>query len=327
MQHADEGARIFRICNACRYCEGFCAVYPAMERRTAFPPEELHYLANLCHNCGECYYACQYAPPHEFAVNVPQLLAKIRLESYEQFAWPRWLARAYRRNGLVVAVLLAACIAALLVAAPRDFYAATGLFAAAAGYVVIALSVGAVRFWRVAGTSQSISAKAAMAGLKAALSLRYLASSRVLSRRLFHHLTFYGFLLCFASTSVAAFYHHLLHRDAPYPLLSAPVLLGTAGGAGLLVGTAGLLVLKLRRDSAIKDEAQTGMDLGFIALLFLTSLTGLALLMQRKTQMMPAILALHLGSVLALFLTLPCGKFAHGIYRAAALLRNSIELG
>ena len=28
-----EVSRIMTICNACRYCEGFCAVFPAMTRR------------------------------------------------------------------------------------------------------------------------------------------------------------------------------------------------------------------------------------------------------------------------------------------------------
>ena len=32
----EETARIMQICNACRYCEGFCAVFPAMERRRLF---------------------------------------------------------------------------------------------------------------------------------------------------------------------------------------------------------------------------------------------------------------------------------------------------
>ena len=31
-----EGERMLRLCNACRYCSGFCAVFPAMERRTVF---------------------------------------------------------------------------------------------------------------------------------------------------------------------------------------------------------------------------------------------------------------------------------------------------
>ena len=67
-----------QICNACRYCEGFCAVFPAMTRRLEFGKADIHYLANLCHNCGACLHACQYAPPHEFAVNVPQAMAQVR---------------------------------------------------------------------------------------------------------------------------------------------------------------------------------------------------------------------------------------------------------
>ena len=38
-----EGARVMRICNACRYCEGFCAVFPAMTRRLEFGPADLHF--------------------------------------------------------------------------------------------------------------------------------------------------------------------------------------------------------------------------------------------------------------------------------------------
>jgi len=57
-----EVARVLQICNACRYCEGFCAVFPAMTRRLTFGGADVHYLANLCHNCGACLHACQYAP-------------------------------------------------------------------------------------------------------------------------------------------------------------------------------------------------------------------------------------------------------------------------
>ncbi len=67
------------------------------------------------------------------------------------------------------------------------------------------------------------------------------------------------------------------------------------------------------------------MDRAFIALLLLTSASGLALLFWRNTGAMPLLLAIHLGVVMALFLTLPYGKFAHGIYRCAALLKWSTE--
>ena len=72
-------------------------------------------------------------------------------------------------------------------------------------------------------------------------------------------------------------------------------------------------------------RAQKAMDHGLIWLLFFTSLTGLLLLLLRDTAAMTSLLAIHLGVVMALFLTMPYGKFAHGIYRCAALLKWSIE--
>ena len=151
-----------------------------------------------------------------------------------------------------------------------------------------------------------------------------LVSTIAVSRRRFHHFTFYGFLLCFASTTVAAIYH-FTGRIAPYPYLSLPVALGTLGGIGLLIGPAGLYGLKRRRDINIVDTQQDGMDLSFLVLLFLTSLTGLLLLVLRQSAAMGMLLRIHLAIVLGLFLTLPYGKFVHGIYRSAALVRSVLE--
>jgi citrate/tricarballylate utilization protein len=50
-----DGARQMTICNACRYCEGYCAVFPAMEQRRVFTKADLTYLANLCFDCRDCY--------------------------------------------------------------------------------------------------------------------------------------------------------------------------------------------------------------------------------------------------------------------------------
>ena len=128
-----------------------------------------------------------------------------------------------------------------------------------------------------------------------------------------------------ASTTIATLYHYLLGLQAPYPVTSLPVLLGTAGGLGLLVGPAGLLWLNLRRDPLHGDPRQRPMDRAFLMLLFLVSLTGLALLAGRETGAMAALLVVHLGTVMALFLTLPYGKFAHAVYRGAALLKYAVE--
>jgi citrate/tricarballylate utilization protein len=341
----DEGERLITICNACRYCEGYCAVFPALERRKTFTPGDIRYLANLCHNCAECYYACQYAPPHEFAVKLPKVLAEIRLESYAHYAWPKPLAAAFRRNGLLVSLILAMALAAsIFLSDPSrrggNFYAIVphelmvAVYGGISVFVAAALAAGLKRFWKDAGGA-SIRFAALRSACGDALRLRYLSSRGAgctypdenLSelRRWLHHLTFYGFVLCFAATLVAAIYHYLLNRLAPYGYFSVPVILGLAGGVGLLIGPAGLLWLKLRRDPAIADPRQDGFDLAFLALLFATSLTGLLLLILRSTTAMPLLLTVHLATVLALFLTLPYGKFVHGVYRGAALLRNAGE--
>src|SRR3979411_3148965 len=75
-------------CNACRYCEGYCAGFPALEKRRRFTPGDVVYLANLCHDCRACFYACMYAPPHEFGVNIPRALPEGREQTYGRYALP-----------------------------------------------------------------------------------------------------------------------------------------------------------------------------------------------------------------------------------------------
>jgi len=355
-----EVARQMQICNACRYCEGFCAVFPAMTHRLEFGKADVHYLANLCHNCGACLHACQYAPPHEFAVNVPQAMAKLRRQTYSDYAWPAPLGALYQRNGLTLSLALALGLALFLlltlaltgsllsVPLSAGFYAIfphnllVALFAPVFLFAVLALALGVRRFWRditpinPAAAQDVVSGAAALEATANALRLKYLDGGHgegcnneddawTLWRQRFHHATFYGFMLCFAATLVASLYHYLLGADAPYNWPSLPKLLGVFGGISLLVGTTGLFTLNLRRHPLHGDAAQKPMDLGFMALLFFTSLTGLALWLGRGAAIMPALLAAHLAGVMALFATLPYGKFAHGIFRSAALLKWAIE--
>jgi citrate/tricarballylate utilization protein len=145
-------------------------------------------------------------------------------------------------------------------------------------------------------------------------------------RRWLHHLTLYGFACCFASTSVAALYHLAFGWRAPYAYTSLPVALGTLGGVGLVIGPLGLMILGRMRDEALGDPQHSGLDVSFAALLAMSSVTGLLLLVLRESRAMGALLILHLGVVLALFLTLPYGKFVHGIYRTAALIKYARDV-
>jgi citrate/tricarballylate utilization protein len=354
----EEADRLMTVCNSCRYCEGLCAVFPAMEMRRSFSDGDLNYLANLCHSCGACYTDCQFSPPHEFNVNVPKTLAVARAESYGAYVWPRAFAGTFSRNGLVISVVAALSVAAFIFgfAAWHDrnvlfgvhtgsgaFYklmphnAMAALFGAAFLYAIVALAMGVRAFWRDIG--EPVGMKADVGSLLQAIrdagELRYLDGGGVGCfneddkptdrRRLYHHFTFYGFGLCFASTCVATINHYLWAREAPYPWWDLPVVLGTLGGIGLLIGPIGLFMERSKRDAALVDEARYGMDVAFIAMLFLTSLTGMALLLFRETPAMGPLLALHLGVVFSLFVTMPYGKFVHGIYRFVALVRYARE--
>ncbi len=353
-----EAERLMVICNACRYCEGYCAVFPAMELRRKFTAEDLVYLSNLCFECRACYYACQYAPPHEFAVNIPKTFAELRANTYRDYTWPRILSGLFRRNGLAVALISSVCVVAVLMLT-LAFQGSSVLFSAHLGegafyavipygaivlpasvmffYAVLVLLAGFIRFWRdTRGTwRELIDLSAFLCALRDAFGLKYMKGGGdgcnypdkqfSHSRRWFHHLVFYGFLLDLVSTTVAAIYHHFLEWIAPYPWWSVPVVLGTVGGIMLLIGTAGLLYLKALSDREPSEERMLDMDIAFLVLLFLTSLTGLVLLALRETAAMGFLLAVHLGVVAGLFLTLPYGKFAHAVYRYAALIRNAIE--
>jgi citrate/tricarballylate utilization protein len=356
-----EGQRVMSICNACRYCEGYCAVFPALERRLEFNEGDLTYLANLCHQCNACYYACQYAPPHEFQLDFPAMLAAIRRESYRKYAWPRSLGAAFRHNAWAAGLASAAGLALLLIlmlpaggaagffAPHRDvegsFYALLPhrvmavTFGVAALAVVVALFAGFRKFWRDGNKDGDLrffgNGNAFGRAVWDAMCLKYLdgggdgctypTSRPSLARRRFHHLTFYGFMLCFAATCVATLYHYGFGWRAPYPFWSAPVLLGTIGGVGLIVGPLGLLWLRAKSDPALADDAQTGMDVAFIAMLLASGASGLLLLALRESAAMGVLLAAHLAVVMGLFLTMPYGKFVHGIYRFAALVRYEAE--
>ena len=328
-----------------------------MTRRLEFGKADIHYLANLCHNCGACLHACQYAPPHEFAINVPKSMATVRGQTYADYAWPKALGGLYKRNGLTVSMALAVSLSLFLMLAiesngslwsgpvQNGFYAIfphnlmVSMFAPIFLWAVLALTLGVIKFWREVTPATSgapLSSPAAAEAAHDALRLKYLGGGHgegcnneddafTLARKRAHHLTFYGFMLCFAATSVATIYHYLLDWPAPYDFTSLPKLLGTVGGISLTLGTLWLWRLNLARDPNHGDAQQRPMDRGFIALLFFISVTGLALMLSKNTAAMPILLAVHLGMVMALFLTLPYGKFAHGIFRTAALLRFAVE--
>jgi citrate/tricarballylate utilization protein len=204
-------------------------------------------------------------------------------------------------------------------------------------FSILALTMGALNFWRDTRSplTRPVNGAALLRAAKDVLTLRYLGgagegcndadSSFSLARRHFHHAMFYGFLLCFAATTVATLFDHFLGWQAPYSWYSPPVVLGTVGGIGMIVGCAGLAWVKQRTDPVPVARRMLGADYALLVLLVLAAATGLLLLVLRGTPAMGLLLALHLGVILSLFVVLPYGKFVHGLYRGTALLKAAIE--
>ncbi len=342
-----EARRQSEICNACRYCEGYCDVFPAMFRERVFSDGDLTQLANLCHNCRGCYYACQYTEPHEFALNIPAALANVRAESWERYAWPGALGRLFQRSGAALTVALVLGIAALFLAmstlGPTEgegFYAhlshaaMVAIFAPAFLLPLAALAIGVRRYWtevdgapvkwhhlREAGhrtaTMKNLSGGQGQ-GCNFEKGDRYSNA-----RRHAHQSVLWGFLLCFASTSSGTILHYVFDMPAPYGLLSLPKLLGIPGGLLLTIGAIGLAMLKTKSDPALGAEGRAGGEMAFTLLLGFTGFSGLVLYAATGTALVAPLLALHLGAVLALFLLIPYSKMAHGAYRFAALVRDA----
>ncbi|TRW99395.1 tricarballylate utilization 4Fe-4S protein TcuB [Paracoccus sp. M683] len=341
-----EARRQIEICNACRYCEGFCSVFPAITRDKVFASGDITQLANLCHNCRGCYYACQYTAPHEFDLNLPRALAAARVDSWERFAWPGGLARLFQSRGeaLAVAMVMGFALMFLIIAAlPGEgagFYAWLGHSAMVAIFLpafllpLAAIAIGLRKYWREVG-GQRISVADVKEALLSAAQLRNLSGGQGQgcnfekaeafsdARRHCHQAVMYGFLLCFAATSAGTVLHYVFAMPAPYGFWSLPKLLGVPGGILLVIGCAGLLVLRAKADPDLGAPGRASGERGFIWLLGLTGLSGLLLYALGGTALTGVMLALHLGSVLALFLLTPYSKMAHGFYRLAALIREA----
>jgi citrate/tricarballylate utilization protein len=290
-----------------------------------------------------------------FDVNVPAAFATLRRETYATYVWPNALAGLFRRNGLFVALTAAVSVAVFVIVFVAvqdpailferhggDFYrlmphlSMVTLFGLVFLYAIVAMVMSLRSYWRDINVGgPKIGVGAFLQAVRDACELRYLhgggggctseTDQPSPARRIFHHFTFYGFLFCFASTCVATIEHYVFAAYAPYPYLSAPVVLGLIGGLGLIVGPIGLYVLTLKRAPHLTDEKGNGMNEAFLWMLLLTAFTGLLLVFLRATAVMGMLLAVHLGFVLALFLTLPYGKFVHGLYRFLALVKYAAE--
>lgn len=355
----DEARRQLEVCNSCRYCEGICAVFPALTKKTSLTSGAITQLAHVCHNCRGCYYACPYTDPHAYAINLPAALAEVREDSYQRYMIPRGLATLFHRHGSALVIVLMGFLAMIFAALrvlPLGSQEASGFYAQMAHKVMVMVFLPAFFlplfcvalslrcYWRDIGGG-ALRFSQTMRALSAAARLKNLSGSHGAgghgagsygegcnfesgdrfspARRWAHHLVFYGFGLCACATVVAAIMHYALGRPAPYPLMSPPKLLGLSGGVGMVVGTLWFAALKCKADRRLSAARAWSGEMGFILLLFEVSASGLLLYAAGGTRFADFYLALHLAGVLTFFLLTPYTKMTHGFFRCAALLKDA----
>lgn len=344
----EEARRQIEICNACRYCESLCSVFPAISRERQFADGGITQLANLCHNCRGCYYACQYTEPHEFEINIPKVLAEVRQESWQEYAVPTIAGKAFNKSGVMMSLAVIAALAFILWmfqlsvggSGGEGFYGVIPhnvmivVFIPAFFFPLISIAISLRRYWIAIGGEPLKPTHVAKA-LGSIAKLKELSGGSgegcnfededrfSNARRWSHQAIMFGFLLCFAATSVATLMHYVFNMTAPYPLFTLPKLLGVVGGVMLSFGTISMAMLKLKADRNLGDERVWGGEMGFVLLLFFVSTTGLVLYILGSTMLMPTLLAVHMASVLAFFILTPFSKMIHGFYRLLALVRNA----
>ena len=295
-----------------------------------------------------------YTPPHEFALNPPAVLSAVRRQTYDAYL-PRLPGRRAavarcsprRWRDLVLAVLGAA------------HGGGAGARPAGSPYRVIAypallVAVGLPAVWSIvvmAGRPARTGGSLTGAGLASpapwrrrcgqAATLRnlrgggadcsYPGDEPSGARRRLHHLVAWGFVACAGSTVAAAVSQDIAGNPPPYPVLSAPVLLGIVGGAALVVGCAGLLLLRPpgSHDAGRRDGAR---GCGAHQARLRAARRAAHARGDRSAHAraaghggVRAGAGVHLAAVVACFAIAPYTKFMHVIYRFLALVQDNAE--
>ena len=331
-----EAERQLMICNACRYCEGYCDVWDAIERRRVFPAEEVFHLSNLCHDCRECYYACPYTPPHEFAINIPGILSKVRVLSYRKFVFPSFMERVMpRMKYLYVILTLLIFLSSLIFVSylhgiqslyssyileenvfPDDFFVIVEYLLYF--YLFFMWYMEARKYWREASSGIKFSILAVIRAISDALTHKNFKGGSAGCNfptekgsyyRLFSHsFIFYGFI---ADWLAILFYPF---KD---PLVSAIFL---AGSLLITFGSASTLVM---RGIAPRLEEDDGTS--FTSMFLAIGISGVTFVLISSNPLWIVFFLLRASLIATLFITAPYSKFMHAVFRFLSLVRDRAE--
>ncbi len=356
-----ENARFsMNICNACRYCENICPVFKAIELRRTFSEKDIIYIANLCHDCRGCYYACQYAPPHPFDINIPKILGTLRLETYKKYKKSNFSKKIIENPHLfsigIFIISFLFYITSFVIyngttnllqlydqhnsfyrVLPENFLIITMLIPFVISLTLYIKSlidycnyvdIKKAGFFKISNHIKSLKSIIFLEFLDGGnYGCNYPNEKYSFSRKIYHQFVFFGFIIAFISTLMAAFMSHILNISPPYSITSLPVIFGTIGGTLMILGLSGLLYLRSKMDRIPYSENINSMDINFILILSFIVITGFLVLIFRATMFMPVLLIIHLSIIVTFFIMLPLNKLQHAIFRYVSIYKYFSEIG
>jgi len=318
----EEAVRQYTICNACRYCESYCPVWPLLHSKPLVKHNEVLVLANLCYDHRDCYYACPYTTPHEFSINIPRINREIRLETYSELTFnltKRWW------GWTIIALLFTPIILMWVIywyniytqgpisfykLIPKNVIVTAGLVTLA--YLVSWIAWFLFKFDRLVGPEYRPSFSSIWSTIIDLLLHRWFSNMHYPrdyesnARLLYHLLIFYGFALDLLATIIGAIYEDVLHILSPFPITNPAVITGVTGGFMILTGSLFALYTRyvsVRNQRFIEFSV---IDMALVVELLLVALTGLLVLTFRligEAQIMYLTLLIHYTLINMLFIT------------------------
>jgi quinone-modifying oxidoreductase subunit QmoC len=354
----------FEKCFQCGTCSATCTISPDSE---PFPRKEMAWATWgmkdlllrdpdvwLCYQCNDCSTRCpRGARPGD-------VLAAVRRECVRHYAVPRFLGRWVNQPEcipLLLGIPAALLTAALLLKDPianglgisvdtgeRLIYAYSSVFPHwllnsfflfFSALALLAVVVGAIRFWSAVRSADSSSGTARhatglvpsiVAVVASVFTHDKFAKCEKAHPRLWSHLfVFFGFLaLCVVTVWViTAEYNPFIRGSFVYPFSfwSPWKMLANVGGIALLAGC--FLMIRDRIKNGEQISTGSYFDWSLIATLILVILTGYFTEVLHYVRLEPhrhIAYFVHLVFVFTLLVYLPYSKFAHIVYRTVVLV-------
>ena len=294
----------------------------------------------LCHECADCSERCpRDARPSD-------VLKSARSLMIEEYGAPRFMAKMVGNAATTWPLLFGLPVVfwALYIYLVNGFNVARlplaynevvpnwmidSVFVPSALFAVIAAVSGARRAWAAWGVG-STREGTLLQGLGAVasdiLAHRSFSTCKVAKTRRWSHLFLVlGFLGAFATTVSVATAEYGFSMELPLAQVNPIKVLGNLSAILLVLGVLGLIIKRMNtKELAGRSRA---FDSFFLVLVVLLVFSGIAAEGARyvlPAQVALAIYIVHLGMVMALFLTFPFSKFAHALYRTLALAHERL---